>query len=244
MAQDGVYVTVAEVRAEGVPADVPDARISNRILKWEAIVEQITNNIFRVINPGELRFDGNDSDILHFNLALVAVTSLRINDETVAVDTDEYIAFTGNEKPNDDRKNPKIQLRPLRESIFRRHSSIFVRGLDQFVTATWGHVDGGTDTPLAIKAAIIQLVVLDLDGYFEQAGGGGTPAISQKRREKTDDHEIEYFEVEDRRVVWQSIPADVADILAMYRAPWAINVPSPPRYLHAVSLGVSIYSVS
>lgn len=238
----GVYVDNAEVRTEGVPASVSNARIDSRILKWESIVEQITNNVFRVLSPGELRFDGNDSDILHFSLPLITVSQLRINDEDIALPTDEFVAFTGDTRPQDDRKNPKIKLRPLRSSIFRRHSSLFIKGLDQFVTSTWGYVENGTGTPQPIKDAIIRLVTLDLDGYFSKVGGSAGGPVSAKKREKTDGHEIEYFEIEDPRVMWNSIPPDVADILAMFRAPWAINVPSPPRHLFAVSLGVSIFS--
>jgi hypothetical protein len=234
----GNYVTAAEVKLEGVPASVPDAKINSRIDKWENIVEKLTGNIFRELTPGELTFDGNNGAILHFNLPLISVTSVKINGETTALDSDEYRAFTGIQKPQDDRGNPKIKLTPIRASVWRSSPSMFVKGLDQLITATWGYVDADPDnpgsyiTPIPVKDAIIQLVILDLDSYFEAAedGASGKP-LTSVRREKTDGHEIEYMEYEDPKLRWQMMPASIAEVLWIYRKPWTIEAPEPVRFL-------------
>lgn len=237
----GVYVTASEVTAEGATASV--ARIDNRILKWEAIVEQLTGNIFRKVSPGALVFDGNDARLMHFNLPIVAVNSIKINGQTTALDSTEYRAYTGNAPPQDHRRNPKIELTPLRSSIYATFNSVFVRGLDQVIDADWGFVDPGDVTPPAIKAAIIQLVMYDLDDYFAQSSGGGSStAVASKRREKTDGHEIEWQQTEAVAVTWSMLPADVSDILALYRRPIRIASPMAHRFLPHVLLGATIYS--
>jgi hypothetical protein len=83
MANDGNYVTVADIRAEGVTqATADDNRVGARIAKWEGLVERITRNVFRELDPGPITFDGNNDRMLHFNLALVEVTDVKINGET------------------------------------------------------------------------------------------------------------------------------------------------------------------
>lgn len=223
----GNYVTEAEVRAEGATGTAD--RINARIAKWEQIVEQLTGNVFRVLEPGELIFDGNNMSVLHFNLPLVEVSSVKINDETVALGADEFRAYTGRMPPQDDRRNPKIELTPSGNVsvIFRSAPDVFLKGYDQRITAKWGFVDddpatpGSYVTPPAIKGAIIQLVCLDLDGYFER----GSDAARTKLREKTDGHEVEW--ADSKRSVWAIIPDDVADILLLYRRPQIITAPDP-----------------
>jgi len=233
----GVYVTAAEVIAEGAPSG-DTTKINRRILKWESIVENVTRNVFRVLSPGELIFDGSNSHILHFNIPLVEVTELIINEDTVALDVADYRAFTGKTKLQEDRHNPKIELiDSSTSSLFVRNPGMFIRGRDQKVTATWGYVDDDPDnpgqyiTPVVIKDAIIQLVMLDLDGYFDQVAAGGSllPA-TPIRREKTDGHEIEYQMVEQQRINQYGLPPTIYKQLMMFKAPLAIDIPDPRRF--------------
>jgi hypothetical protein len=235
----GLYVTSAEVQAEGATATA--ARINARIAKWEALVDRITRNKFSVLEPGELIFDGNNSRILHFNLPLIEVTSVTVNEETTALTADEYRAYTGISAPQDHRHNPKIELRPVnRDSIYRKPRTIFVKGLDQKITAKWGFVDADPDnpgqyvTPQAVKDSVIQLVLLDLDGYFYQQQVGGAVPISPLKREKTDDHEVEYMETISSKTVISAIPRDIYDVLMLYRGPWNIAAPDPRYYTSVI----------
>lgn len=232
MAADGNYVTVAEVRAEGVPATISDDIISLRIKKWEAIIERLTGQVYYVISPGELEFEGNNSDILHFNLPLIAVTSLRVNNDTDAMSADEYRVFNGRRPPQDDRQNPKIMLTGLRSnSLYTKHHGMFQQGMSQYVTATWGYVDDDPDnpgsfiTPPPIQDCVKQMVTLELNGYYESGGGVAMIPTTPLRRERTDAHEVEYQLVRDARVTWSMLPKHIADTLALYRGP--IQVTSP-----------------
>lgn len=237
----GNYVTVDDLRQEGMPASVTDGRANARITKWEALVERMTGNVFRELSPGELTFDGNNSAMLWFNLPILTFTSLKINGETTALDSDEYRVFMGREKPQDDRHNPKIRLTPIRQSVYRATPSMFVKGMDQKITATWGYLEADDSVPVPVKDAIIRLVLMDIDGYFEQASGGSTTQVSPVKRERTDGHEIEYMEVETVRAVWSMIPSDVMEVLSMYRAPLAIDAPEPILYFHDPT--IEIFSV-
>lgn len=236
----GNYVTAAEVKAEGVPAGVTDSRINARIAKWEEIVEMITGQVFREISPGELTFDGNNSHILHFNLPLVSVVSLKVNSEDTALDTTEYTAFMGRSKPQDDRRNPKIKLKNVRESVYETlRVSKFLKGYDQKLEATWGFLDVDGNTPAGIKAAIIELVLYDLFDYFDQQTQ--VAIQSALKREKTDDHEIEYQPVENAKSLWSFIPKDIQDMLALYRRPWKIS--APQRILYPEGVWIETYTI-
>lgn len=236
----GNYVTVDDIRAEGVPSgDFPDARVNARIVKWEDIVEKLTRNVFRVLDPGALTFDGNNSHILHFNIPLIEVSEVKINGEDSALAAADFRAFTGIQQPQDDRSNPKIELTGNREtSIFTRTHKEFVKGLDQVITAKWGFVDpspttpGAYVTPEGVKGAIVALVIRDLRGYFEQYFQGQQNAMNlPKKRERTDDHEIEWAEPDMPVLKWSMLPPDIAELLSLYRAPMAIDITEGIRFM-------------
>lgn len=242
----GNYATVSDVRGEGVGSEYTDTRINSRIDKWEQIIEQLTGQIFYVSSPGELVFDGNDATLMHFNIPIVTLNSIKVNGGSVALASDEFRAFTGRAQPQDDRRNPKIQLTPVRSSIYRDISAVFIKGLDQLIDADWGFVEddglGGYRAPLPIKHAIIELVTLDLQDYFTKSTTGGTALpLTSVRRERTDGHEIEYQQVTDARVVWSMLPSGIVDTLALYRRPMRMKSPAPPRFLPQVLLGVAIF---
>ena len=225
----GNYVTATEVKAEGAPPEYSDSRINARIVKWEEIVEMITGQVFREVTPGELAFDGNNSFILHFNLPLITVTSVKVNGEETALDATEYTAFTGRAKPQDDRRNPKIKLKNVRESVYESlRVAKFLKGYDQLIDATWGFLDENGATPAPIKAAVIELVLYDLHDYFDSQTSAAI--LSSLKREKTDDHEVEYQPVQDAKTLWSFIPKDIQDVLALYRRPWKISAPQRIMY--------------
>jgi len=230
------YATAAEVQARGGVGS--PAEIEARLLMWEAIIDKITHNTFSVLDPGELTFDGNNSRILHFSLPLIEVSALKINDSEDAEDAADYRAFTGIEPPQDDRGNPKIELRyTAAPSVYNcNRFDHFARGYDQKVTAKWGYVDPGDTpgtyvTPTAIKECAIRLTVLDTQNTTGGSAGGGM-AISPVKRERTDDHEVEYMEVEDVRMIYSMIPRDIYDTLSLYRGPLRITSPDPRIFLN------------
>jgi hypothetical protein len=230
----GNYATYSDVRAEGFnDPKVSNSRITSRIAKWEAIVEKMTGQVYRKVSPGELTFNGSNSHYLHFSVPLIEVTSVKINgSDTALIAGTDYRAFTGLGIPQDDRQNPKIELLGNTGSIFSaRSSSKFLRGADQLITASWGFVEdvAGT-TPAPIKDAIVQLVMLDLDGYFDQVlKGMDSVAVAPVKREKTDGHEIEFGQGETAST-WSLMPRHIADIFRLYRGPWLMAAPTQRRF--------------
>jgi len=222
----GNYATVADIKAEGAPASASSVRIEARIAKWEKIVEQITGNIFRVMEPGELVFNGNNSRIMHFNLPLIEVSSVRTNSQDAPLASTEFTAYTGRTQMQDDRRNPKIMLTPTGTSaIFRTIPGVFANGLNQYITAKWGFVDDGLTpgtyiTPVPIKAAIIELVCLDLDSYFESSSKYGHVS-----KETTDGHSMEYDYSASSQSAYEMVPRRIMDVLGIYRRPWIVDSP-------------------
>lgn len=234
----GNYVSADDFKGEGLPADTDPELLDRRIEKWEALVETLTRNVFRVIEPGPLVFDGNNATILHFNLPIVSVSSLKINGDSAALDASSYRAHTGRQRPKDDRRNPKIELLDVYStSIFTRSTRCFMKGHDQVVTAKWGFVDDGPIvnnvqtyvTPRPVIDAIIQLVIRDIKTYYatqalgEQAGGGGGAVVS----ETTDGHSISYAAPATPAPTWATVPNDIREVLLAYRAPIRVAAIDP-----------------
>lgn len=234
----GNYITIADIKPEGLPDGTDTNLVNRRIDKWERILEQMTRQVFRVVEPGELIFDGSNMRYLHLPMPIVQVTSLKINDMTTALDSSLYRAYTGISLPQDDRRNPKLELLPNNNSFFMQTlPGVFVKGLQQKITAKWGFVDPGSVlgtyvTPQPIKDVLVQLVLLDLDNYFDRLmADHGKVASSPVYREITDGHTIEYANQGTYRSMWTMIPNELADIIAFYRAPSKIDSPEQLKYL-------------
>ena len=228
----GNYVSIADVRLEGVPGSVSDTLLTRRIEKWEKIVEQVCGQVFYEVSPGELVFDGNNAHIMHFGLPIISVASLKINGDDLILDPAyEYRVYSGRGVPKDDRRNPKIELTPIRNSVYRAAPSMFVKGLEQKITAKWGFLEPDDSTPRPIIDSVIQLVCLDVDGYFAKVSGGSTVSggLLPVSKETTDGHSIEYMTAP-VKLQWKMIPADIMDVLACYRCPLRGAIPEDQRW--------------
>jgi hypothetical protein len=235
MADPERYVTVQELRDEGLPGDVStpvtDAQALILLQRSSDLVEKITNNIFYIVQ-GTYIFDGNNAYLLHLPIAIIEITSLKINNESGELATNEYRVYNGTVPPQDDRGNPKIELRnsaaPSIYSGLRIRK--FLKGLDQTITGRFGYVEEDETTPAIIKecvSAIVMMTWRDLFTRFgyESGGGGGPMILGPKKREITDDHEVEW---------WQSntgfteqglvVPPYVNGRLKMFKGPHPIYI--------------------
>lgn len=149
------YVTVDDMRAEGVPASYSDDRIESRIVLAETYVESETGQWF---DPREqtLTFDGNGDRVLLLPICLLEVTSITVDE--VELTDDELADITNyNRRPPgpDDRRNPKL---------VRGVGSIWPTGTQNIVIeGTWGYVEADDSTPLLIIEAVKRLVIRNLD---------------------------------------------------------------------------------
>lgn len=235
MANAERYVTVQELRDEGLPGDattsVTDAQALILLQRSSDLVEKLTNNIFYIVQ-GTYIFDGSNSYLLHLPLAIVDISSLTINNGTSVLDTTDYRVYNGKVPPQDDRHNPKIELRnPQIQSIYTRtHIRRFVKGYDQTVVGRFGYVEDDETTPAIIKecvSAIVMMTWRDLFTRFgyESGGGGGPLPLGPKKREITDDHEVEWWQ-SDTAFTEQGlvVPQYIHGRLKMYKGPHPIYV--------------------
>jgi hypothetical protein len=225
------YATIVQLRAEGLPGDattfVTDAQCEILLARANEIVEHFTNNLFYEVS-GTYTFDGNNSYLLHMPLAIVSVTSLKINNETTALETTEYRAYTGTIQPQDNRYNPKIELRRTSQpSIYTGFSPRkFLKGYDQVVAGSFGFLDPDGNVPATITECVIAIVMMTHQTLYNRFGiytGGGSgpgPMIGPLKRERTDDHEVEWWQGNTTTGDYGMIvPQYVYDRMKLFRAP-------------------------
>lgn len=230
------YATVEEVRAEGVAATHSDDRIQGSLDLWTQFIERVTRNFFEP-RACTLDMDGNDSAVLFLPVPVITVSQLFVNDDfTTVVSPTMYKIYNGREQPRDDRWNPKIKL--IRQGTIyspprTRWGPNFLKGVqNQRVIGTFGFTEADGTTPLAIKRALLKLVVNDLR---QQGSSGLSGTVGSSRpagnimQEITDGHSIMYDTMRTKpiRSGYTSITGDpsIDQTLAMYRAPIIVRVP-------------------
>lgn len=224
----GNYIDVTDLRDEGLPSTVTDARANVLIDRAEALVETITRNYFRNVS-GTFVFDGNNTYILHLPIAIITITSLTINDQTSALDTSYYQVWNGRQIPQDDRRNPKIVLKNSNgSSIFTSgfNSDLFLKGTNQTVVGEFGFLEPDDSVPLPIKEACIGIALLQAseENWYESLIGMGG-VYGGKIRERTDDHEIEWGDTT-KQPGRTMFPAPIWNRLMMYQAPRTMKIPT------------------
>lgn len=234
MADPERYATVAQLRAEGLPGDAStpttDAKALILLERANQIVEKLTRNLFYEVS-GTYIFDGNNSYLLHMPLPIIEVTSLTINNESSALDANSYRVYNNRTKPQDDRDNPKIELRRVDSpSIFTGFKARkFLKGLDQTVVGSFGYLESDDTVPAAVNECVMAIVMMTNQDLFTRfaydSGGGAGPGaiLGPLKREKTDDHETEWWQSDTGYTeINMVVPQYIHGRLKMYRAPTKI----------------------
>jgi len=242
------YITVQDIRDAGLlEADYPDDDVVASIELWQAVLERITRQWF---NPRVLvlKFDGTDSDTLHFGVPIIDIEYLKLNDDPAELNTDYYRVYNGRSYP-DDRRNPRLKLRssdqyadiytaPLTWGDLR-----FRKGRqNQEIKGTFGFVEEDGLTPKPIKRALLKLVIEKITKpLYTAPTAAPAPApppllAGLLQEEWTDGHKLKYtdtFKVKERRAAgFSGITQDpeIIDILRFYRAPLGIATPAHPSH--------------
>lgn len=238
MANPERYATIQQLRDEGLPGDavneVTDARALILLERASELVEKITNNNLFYEVSGTFVFDGTNSYLLQLPLAIIEVSSLKINNETVELPTTEYRVFNGKQPPNDDRHYPKIELRRNSpQSIYTTFSPTkFLKGYDQTIVGKFGFVEPDGSTPPAITECVMAIAMMTWEDLYyrfyvngDGGGGGPGPMVGPIKREITDAHEVEWWQP-DTGATEQGmiVPQYVHGRLKNYRAPIYIGV--------------------
>jgi hypothetical protein len=242
------YISVADVRAEGLNADPPsDATIQTSICVWQQILERCCRQWFRPIAT-EFLLDGTDSDTLHLSIPIISIDEIRLNDSETVLEEQWYRVYDGNLYP-DDRKNPRIKLRgadgyhrDIYTSPNRYQRARFHKGRqNQFIKGTFGYVEPDGSTPEAIKRALMILVLKDVrDPLVPDPASTLTPPslISGIVQEEwTDGHSIVYQPsggpLKSRRPGLSGLIDDpaVQRIITLYKGPVGMATPANPTWI-------------
>ena len=183
------YVTVADMRAEGVPVTFTDDWIVGRIGLASRMVDRFTGQWFepRVMT---LHLDGRGGRALLLEVPVIAVASIKLEDATTGTLTN--VALTGVKVYNrhltegllrpDDRANPRIELVNA-EDAEGIEWSVWPKGKQNVVVAgTFGYTDpdGSVNgkTPDLIKHATKLLVLRYLRPQYAATGGGSGAVVA------------------------------------------------------------------
>jgi hypothetical protein len=163
-----MYVTLAEVRAEGI-ADPPysDARVQDKLDWAQLMIEQATGMFFEKRTAQTYLLDGSGTPILELPAPGLAITSVKIDGDLV--DSTRYV--NRNRWEADDYWYPRLEVRDQPTRLQRalgqaRSSSVWpvgqqnieVKGDFGFViTAPSASASGVASTPPGIKRATIRL---------------------------------------------------------------------------------------
>lgn len=226
------YVTVQDLRDFGLTEEMAsDAKVSAAIVLWSSAIDQITGQWFEP-RAATFYLDGSGKDTLHIPVPIISLTEIKINGDTKALETDNYVAYTNRTLP-DDRKNPRISFGG-RGSTYPTSAKFAVGRQNQYVSGLFGYVEDDLSTPPLIKYALMLLICEKLknpanpsedDIPPDEDFGAQGPVIE----ETTDGHSRKWGFQASKQVrpgIASGITSnpEINRILLMYRAPMAVRV--------------------
>lgn len=237
------YVSLLEVRAAGVPESLAtDEEVLDSIATWQQFLDRACRQWF-IPKTLTLKFDGTNSDTLHFGVPIVSIDYLKINGSSSNLDTDLYEVYNGTQYP-DDRKNPRIKLvrNTIHRDIFAGHRGnlIFRKGRNnQELKGIFGYMEPDGSVPKLIRRALLKLVVEKLTKpLFVDASTGSQelnaapPVVGAVIEEWTDGHTRKWAqhggptEVRAPGLIGITNDQEILDIVRLYKAPLGIATPA------------------
>lgn len=220
----GRYILTADVKLATDVGSLTTTQIEAKIDKWMQYFDSKTRNWFNERDV-TANIEGNNTSILHFNVPILSITSIKLNGSSDIFDVSNYEVFNNNSQP-DDRKNPRIKLYSgAVPTIFQRiNTGIFLRGTRSEIIGKFGFLEPDGTTPLMVQDAIMLLVVNEIKNPIDSQIQTGLGGINQQvRREKTDGHEKEFFENKRLSGVSSTGFRQVDEAIRMYKAPGTIR---------------------
>jgi len=233
------YITVADVRAAGIPDPPDDDTILAAIETWQAFIERATRQWF-VPRATIMSVDGNESSTLFFSVPIISIDYIKINNNEDELQSDLYRVYNSNTNP-DNRKNPRIKLvRSTERDIFTRPYGrlMFRKGeQNQEIKGVWGYTEEDGSVPKLIQRAHLKLVVEKLmspiySGDPATAPEPPPPLVGALLEETTDGHKKKWAQaggaLKPRAPGLTGITNDqeILDILRLYKGPVGIGAPS------------------
>lgn len=236
------YPTVDDFRTMGIDeADYDDDAVEAALAYAIQFIHRATGQFF-VEREADVSFDGNDGDTLFLPVPLIELEALYLNGATTPTDSGVYRAYTRCEEPQDDRRNPKIQLVDPSSTGGDIFSAPIITGALKFrkgrqnqrVVGTFGFVEADGSTPAMITRAIKKLTIEKLAPLVTTADTPSAPElpalIQQIAEEQTDGHRVK-FAIADRsgrRVGLSGVTPDpeIEDIVRLYKSPIKLGAPN------------------
>jgi len=198
--------------------------------RGEALIEQFSDFIdeqtgqFFNKRAADVALEGNNTDTMWLPVPIIEITSLILNNAEPALtegEDEDYVAFKGRARPQDDRRNPRIKLGiRANDSIFSgpRHNRFIKRTLTHIV-GYFGFLEPDGSTPLLIKKAVIILVAKEIN----TPSTSSSATLGALKRVKVDLHEKEFFKLGDSGVAtppanMSGVP-EVDQIIAKFKTP-------------------------
>jgi len=191
------------------------------------LIDEKTGQFFNK-RSGVYSLEGNNTALMHFPVPIIEIEELLINSTKTELKEGEdydFVAFKGRQRPQDDRRNPRIKLNigRGRGSIFAGSitSRVFVKGTLTQITGSFGFLEPTGKTPALIQKAVKLLVMQDISTPIGATLTTSSTAGPLKRL-KVDLHEQEFFEPSSNKDSVKSSASgneEVDRIIAFYRSP-------------------------
>jgi hypothetical protein len=200
-----MYVSVSELKAEGVDPDVTNSRINSSILLAQSYIDKMTRQWFE---PREMTvlLDGGRT-VFFLPLFCISLSEVKIDDELLTAD--DYYLY--NRYYPDDRMNPKIRFARKTTKGFQ---NISLKGY-------FGYVESDSSTPLDIKKICKKMALVETK---QMSDSERRDLIDRGRiiEEETDGHRYKLEAINSTNEFTGD--AEIDSILRAYRAPIGIGL--------------------
>jgi len=224
---------------------IPKHRGNAIIQESMDFIDEFTGQFFN-LRAAIVRLEGNNTPTMWLPVPIIEIRELVINSTSNALvegEDNDFVAFKGRSRPQDDRRNPRIKLNvgSGRDNIFSGAltNRVFVKETLTKIDGDFGFLEENGSTPSLIKRATELLSIIQINSPTAQATSSSTGPL---KRLKIDLHEQEFFELKDSTARGSlSGNSEVDRILAKYQAPIRIDgsIEETPVVLNRTSQGVS-----
>lgn len=239
---DDLYITVQVLRDLGIDAGaLSDTDAEKLIRRCQAVLDRACRQWFNE-RTLQFKFDGTDSDAIHFGIPIVSIDWIKLNDDPNVLDPRHYRVYNGRDYP-DDRRNPRVKLihdtahRDIYTAPLMMGRLLFRKGRqNQEVRGKFGFLESDGSPPEAIQEALTRLVVEKYTNPVYVAPGSSPPPSPPSggggtiMEEWTDGHKVKFATapLATKKAGLSGITRDafVQDVIKLYRAPIGVATPA------------------
>ena len=232
ISKTGVANTIANGTAKLLRSEsVPKFRGEDMILDAMEFIDEITGQFFN-LRPAIVTLEGNNTPTMWLPVPIITIRDLKINGTDTSLiegEDQDFVAFKGRQRPQDDRRNPRIKLSigSGRSNIFSGSFStgVFAQHTLTRIDGDFGFLEADGSTPRNIKNAAVLIVADRMNKPFATQSSSTSAGGGPVKRIRVDLHEKEFFEnkqASSKASVSSGIPK-VDQILAKYKAPILIG---------------------